>query len=80
MVKHSDNIQPLNVMGSSLIINQLADDTTLLKDAAQVPQALNVRLFLIRLLDYLHLKKCELMTIHDHPPVSIEGIAVKKRG
>ncbi len=67
-------------MGRSLIISQLADDTTLfLKDATQVPQALNVLSTFSKASGlHLNLNKCDLMTIHDHPLVSIEGIAIKK--
>jgi len=78
MVKKSENIQQLNVFGKRLI--QLADDTTLfIKNAAQIPEALKV-ISVFSKASGLHLilSKCEVMPIHDHPLVSIQGIAFKK--
>jgi len=61
-VKNNLNIQPLNVMGNSLVISQLADDTTLfLKNARQIPVALKeISLFSKASGLKLNMEKCEI--------------------
>lgn len=80
MIKTCEDIKKLDVIGYSLAISQLADDTILfLKDEAQIPTALNV---IARFSEasglHLNLSKCELMAIHDHPSVSLYVIPVKE--
>ncbi len=79
MLKNCDDIQQLNATGCSLIISQLADNTTLFpKNETQIPKALNViSLFLEASGLYLNLSKCELMAIHDHPLISLVGIPIE---
>lgn len=62
------------------MITQVADDTTLfLKDSNQIPNALKaVSLFLDASGLHLHLKKYEILTIHDNIQNLIYNIPVKK--
>jgi hypothetical protein len=78
-VKNNLNIQPLNVMGNSLVISQLADDTTLfLKNARQIPVALQeISLFSKASGLKLNMEKCEIVTIQDHDMINMYNIPVK---
>ena len=80
ILKTSEDVKQLNVMGCPLIVSQLADDTTLfLKNAAQIRKALKtISSFSEASGLKLNLNKCELMAIHDQPLTSIEGIPMKK--
>jgi len=78
-VKNNLNIQPLNVKGNSLVISQLADDTTLfLKNARQIPVALKeISLFSKASGLKLNMEKCEIVTIQDHDMINMYNIPVK---
>lgn len=69
----------MNVLGSQLIISQLADDTTLfLSNAEQISVAINlVSHFSNASGLQLNLKKCELMAIHNHTETQLFNIPVK---
>lgn len=76
LIQNSSVVQPFNVMGSSLVISQLTDDTTLfIKNTAQIPAALN-EVSLFTKAYGLNVKKCELLAIHDHPLINMQNIPV----
>ena len=79
VVKNNPDIEPLNVLGSPLVISQLADDTTLfLKNSDQIPKALRViSSFSIASGLHLNMKKCELLPIHEHPIGILHNIPVR---
>lgn len=66
-VKNSRVIRPSNVLGSQLLVSQLADDTTLfLSDVQQIPGAINQVSHSSKAYGLkLNFKKCELMVLHD---------------
>uniref|UniRef100_A0A8C6M6K1 Reverse transcriptase domain-containing protein n=1 Tax=Nothobranchius furzeri TaxID=105023 RepID=A0A8C6M6K1_NOTFU len=78
-LKNCVDLKKLNVLGTELIISQLADDTTLfLKDYKQIPIAIDkIKLFSAACGLKLNLKKCELLAIHDSPLKEICNIPIK---
>lgn len=79
-ISNSD-LQGVVVAGRQVIISQLADNTTLfLKNAAQVPRALElINTFSKASGLCLNMSKCELMAIKECDMLSIDGIPVKKQ-
>lgn len=78
-LKNCNDVAKLDVLGTELIISQLADDTTLfLKDDKQISKAINkIKLFSDASGLTLNLKKCELLAIHDTPLKEICNIPIK---
>uniref|UniRef100_A0A3P9J195 Reverse transcriptase domain-containing protein n=1 Tax=Oryzias latipes TaxID=8090 RepID=A0A3P9J195_ORYLA len=78
-IKNCSEIKKLNVLGTEIIISQLADDTTLfLKDEHQIKAAIEkVKHFSKASGLNLNLKKCELLAIHDTPLKEINHIPIK---
>uniref|UniRef100_A0A096MC09 Reverse transcriptase domain-containing protein n=1 Tax=Poecilia formosa TaxID=48698 RepID=A0A096MC09_POEFO len=73
-------IQGINIANRSLLISQLADDTTLfLCDSEQVPLALDsIQIFSRASGLYLNINKCELFAIKDCTLSSISNIPIKQ--
>lgn len=78
-IKNSLELKPLNVLGKSLIITQLADDTTIfVKNGEQIPIAIEkVENFSKASGLKLNIKKCELMALQEYPNAELHGIPVK---
>ncbi len=78
-VKNSKDIRSLNVLGTRVLISQLADDSTLfLSDAEQIPVAINlVSRFSKASGLQLNLKKCELIALHNHAESHLFNIPLK---
>lgn len=78
-IYHSD-IQGISVAGRDVFISQLADDTTLfLKDASQIPVALNcINDFSLASGLRLNINKCELLAVRNCDVNSICNIMVKE--
>uniref|UniRef100_A0A8C6MA25 Reverse transcriptase domain-containing protein n=1 Tax=Nothobranchius furzeri TaxID=105023 RepID=A0A8C6MA25_NOTFU len=74
-------LRGIKIVGKHLVISQLADDTTLfLKDASQVPLALNlISSFSKASGPHLNLNKCELLSIKDSTAASVCDIQVKNQ-
>jgi len=64
----TSHIEGLNVMDRQIIINQLADDTTLfLKNEEQIPITLHfINQFSKASGLQLNMNKCEILTLHDY--------------
>jgi len=78
-MKNSKDVKPLNVLGSELLTSQLADDTTLfLRDAEQIPAAINLVSHFSKASGLkLNLKKCELMAVHNRTESHLFNIPLK---
>lgn len=75
----NSNIKGINIAGRDIFISQLADDTTLfLKDASQIPIALNIINEFSKASGLcLNINKCELLAIKNCDVCSICNITVK---
>ncbi len=75
----SSHLKGITIGNNTIIISQLADDTTLfLYDSSQIPVALSIlRPFSEASGLHLNINKCELLSIKNCSVASIEGIAVK---
>lgn len=80
LISYEINIKGLNFMRNEIIISQLADDTTLFfKNEDQIPVALQTIDFFSKASGLKLNIKCELMSIHDYPLVSLHSIPVKNK-
>lgn len=75
----SSNLQGITIADKTIIISQLADDTTLfLRNSSQVPLAISLMELFSRASGlHLNLKKCELLAIKDCDVDSIANIPIK---
>lgn len=78
-IKNCNDIKKLNVLGTEIVISQLADDTTIfLKDRYQISTTIaNIEKFSKASGLTLNLKKCELLAIHDTSLKNICNIPIK---
>ncbi len=78
-VKNSKDIRSLNVLGTRVLISQLADDSTpFLSDAEQIPVAINLVSHFSKASGLqLNLKKCELIALHNHAESHLFNIPLK---
>lgn len=74
-------LEGISIAGRSVLLSQLADDTTLfLKNALQVKPAINaIQMFSKASGLYLNLNKCELFTLKNSDITSIDDIRVKSK-
>lgn len=75
-----NNVQGIPVAGREVLISQVADDTTLfLRDAEQIPKAVNIIEQFSKASGLcLNLHKCELLAIKTCNHTSLHGIPVKE--